>query len=346
VRAGGRTLAALAVSALTISLAIAGLWARSGEFPQLANLVKYQSIFYREGFLMAPMHPLGRWWFVVAIYVVALAWGVAMLLSGRRRRRAPHLLMLAVLGTGLFAYYQGRSVAPNLYGPVWPAILLLGTFIDMHARRRRMIVWSKFTWPQFALNVSRSVYATTAVFALCLLVGIAIRRNGAIVYSHPLNQYQTAYRAFCDEWRGRADFVKQTIGERATEPLLVISSRDHLWHMCLDCPSVLNGGGFNHLFYQREIDQICDMIEAGAVKHIIWDEAYLKPRMPEIICGYISPAEHRRLLRLIGQHYNRAGKYRGPSGQLALLYAAKEKEVAENAQAAGPPALESVTARD
>ncbi len=66
-----------AVVVAVILIAVAYLFIRSGEIPQLGNLFTFQSIFYRDGFLMEPMKPLGGWWILAVVYVWAMTSGFA-----------------------------------------------------------------------------------------------------------------------------------------------------------------------------------------------------------------------------------------------------------------------------
>ncbi|MGB8352256.1 MAG: hypothetical protein WCD79_00050, partial [Chthoniobacteraceae bacterium] len=123
-------------------------------------------------------HP---WWLVIATYLLGLGFGLHGLLGGRLGRpyRAGEILgasvpgalpqtvvgrpvgagndaslkcmtdtrfarlalFLSILGTGLFTYYQGRSVDFNLMNASWPALLLGFLMVDrlLRAIRARML---------------------------------------------------------------------------------------------------------------------------------------------------------------------------------------------------------------
>ncbi|EGY01598.1 hypothetical protein AZA_38957 [Nitrospirillum viridazoti Y2] len=110
--------------------------AKAEHPPHWGWLVEYQKLFYGLGVAMLPM-PLTittPWMSVLALYLL----GLLMAASAWRRtpctRGYDLIFFVALLGWGLFTYYQGRSHILNLINVCWPAILLATILTDRAIR--------------------------------------------------------------------------------------------------------------------------------------------------------------------------------------------------------------------
>jgi hypothetical protein len=104
---------------------------KSGFEVDLANFTYFQRIFFVSGFAMLPMpRPPSLWTIVIAIYAITLAGFAANYLKGTTDRRSEGAAFLALLGTGLFSYFVGRShpFVAALCG--WPSIVLLFLLLE------------------------------------------------------------------------------------------------------------------------------------------------------------------------------------------------------------------------
>lgn len=125
-------LAAIAIEYLLLSL-------KHGAFIDLSGMAKYPQIFYESGFMMlrlpSSLHP---WQFVLGVYLLALIFGLRPYFSGEKNTiLSKILLFLAIVGTGLFTYYQGRSCDFNLSCVMWPSVMISFIFCDRLLRSYR-----------------------------------------------------------------------------------------------------------------------------------------------------------------------------------------------------------------
>ena len=102
---------------------------RSGAWPDWGMTAKYYKLFSHYGYFMLPMARLPHMWgIVVAVYVAALVVAIHGLLRKEKEVLCGSLFLLAILGAGLFGYYNGRShdhcVVPLLYVPILIITLL------------------------------------------------------------------------------------------------------------------------------------------------------------------------------------------------------------------------------
>lgn len=95
------------------------------------------SLYLKTGLWALPMPKAGMWMFFAGIYVAALSWGIREMILNRQSYFSRACIFLAILGLGLFSYYQGRSHIWVLSGPVYPAVMLLFIFADRAFRMAR-----------------------------------------------------------------------------------------------------------------------------------------------------------------------------------------------------------------
>jgi hypothetical protein len=261
---------------------------------------------------------------------------LSVLFRGGSRRLSPHYAMLAVLGLGLFAYYQGRSVVPNLYYVAWPAYLICGLFLgDLTRQSRRWLLRLHDPW-QGTDQMVQVAQLATVVFSLCLLFASAVHCEERVGMLFTWPEYQANYRVYKQDWRERIRPVAESLPAADDQrPVLVLSARDHLWHLFLKQPSVLSNAGFNHIFRADEFENLCRLIEERQIACVVWDETYLQTPMPEIQYGYVSQTEKGRLLDSLRKSYRVAAIHAG-KGDLPFSVWVPSPDAASMSQAAQP----------
>lgn len=112
-------------------------FARTGNLIHIKNILFGQSVFMGSGFFMIKMNILHPWILFAFIYGVTLAITIKNLkFMGENNNnqkcyeRSSIIFAIAILGIGIFSYYQGRSHNYNLYSVLYPGIIILGYFLD------------------------------------------------------------------------------------------------------------------------------------------------------------------------------------------------------------------------
>ncbi len=148
---------------------------RTGLLVDLKNMIASQILFKGTGYYMLPM-PLQHPWIILAIVYMA---GLVKSLSGlpllRKNERSgsdhSHAMMffLAILGVGLFSYYQGRSHKDVFPAVIWPGILLVVLFADEYADRIAIhrVIYQK-------MNSIKKPMAFTDLSKLFLTIGLLL----------------------------------------------------------------------------------------------------------------------------------------------------------------------------
>ncbi len=111
-----------------------------GNVPDVLEMFSTSKIFALVGLNMLPMprtfHP---WMLVAIIYCAGLTYAINAVVRKKITGRSAFVMVVTVLGIGLFSYYQGRSHNWNLPSCCLPAFILLTVFADdlyVHCKRR------------------------------------------------------------------------------------------------------------------------------------------------------------------------------------------------------------------
>lgn len=111
-------------------------FARTGTIVKIKDIIFGQSTFLGSGFYMLKMPLWHPWILLVLVYGVALVISIKKLkfmnknVDLKRYEKNSLIFSLAILGMGIFYYYQGRSHLYAFIFIVYPGIILLGMFLD------------------------------------------------------------------------------------------------------------------------------------------------------------------------------------------------------------------------
>lgn len=104
------------------------LWLATGQRPDISLLFYFQTFVINSGYFCLRLLFPDMWVFIVTLYVIGLALGIAAFVRGKATSMTPAILMLSLFGIGSFSYFMGRSAPPNLAAVSYPAVLLAGIF--------------------------------------------------------------------------------------------------------------------------------------------------------------------------------------------------------------------------
>ena len=103
-----------------------------GEFPELIKLFDSMLYFGSLGVGMLPMTAIHLWNFVILIYIVGLVYAIQALFDkSKMNEKTALVLLLSVMGVGMFFYFQGRSHNWTLVAVIINAFFLLAIFADL-----------------------------------------------------------------------------------------------------------------------------------------------------------------------------------------------------------------------
>ena len=279
-----------AAAGLALALVVGGysalVFAFYGAFPRYGQFLVYQKLFYVSGFYMTPMPYPATWLLVVLVYLVGLAYAARALAEGRATVKAKLVLLVSLLGAGLFAYYQGRSHPQVLELAWWPAFILLALFLD------ELVPLLKWRFPRPLPCVSAAIILWLLASSTCGAFGRAGRAWGwarqhlAEAVARPPSAID-----------GDAALLKAAAGRREA---LVLCLWEPIVHQKSGVRSVSDSSLFQLLLMedfqklQRRLESHPDvkvLVEKGIYQEYYWMNAGSKPLVDWLRTRYEVTAE-------------------------------------------------------
>lgn len=230
--------AALTFGALLIALRI-----KAGGPLGIQEAIASQKLFYGSGFMMLPMpqafHP---WQIILVVYAAA----AVAALSAWRRHIESHvydvLFCAALMGLGLFTYYQGRSHIFCLMMVLWPALVAGAILTDLILRSVR----------------KRSTSPISGLLALPFIIFVSLGTVTLAFSSRDL--IATGINNLADFQRPRDPIVANELAFlRSTykgRDCLILAQRQAIYHAELKTASPLPGPGMIETLLQSDLDAL------------------------------------------------------------------------------------------
>ncbi|MFL1490553.1 hypothetical protein [Pseudomonas antarctica] len=232
------------ISASTLALLFGLLRIKAGSPLDFSEILAYQKIFYMTGFGMLPMpmtlHP---WQAILIIYAV----GAITALNGWKQKQTKSgtydvLFCSAIMGLGLFAYYQGRSHVFCLVLVSWPAVLISGVLADLILQSVR----------RKSTQMTSTVLA--APFVLFFSLGaVAFITSSKNMVEDTLRNLSTRHMPKEQVITEELQFMRDTYRNRSC---LILSQRQAIYSAELDIGSPLKGPGIAETLLQSDLDSL------------------------------------------------------------------------------------------
>lgn len=223
---------------------------RYHALPEWKQLNMNLPVFYQYGGMMLPLPADHPWMLVIALFVFTLAVAAYLLLRRAACPRRQLQLVTAILGIGLFIYYQGRSHDNNLTMVIWPAVVLLALYADE--------LLSGLRQPQpRSMRAIMSVLSFALLFFLCFplaMVPDVVRATASPIADkyHRLGESGPLPRNL--EMLQR--YVKR--GQSAA----ILSFRAGVYHAETGTVSAFTGPGLNEMLWRYQRDDLEKQIAA------------------------------------------------------------------------------------
>lgn len=239
----------VATFAMCVLLTLSWLAFNANGPLHLEWLYIYQKTFYGLGFGMLPMPThLFPWMSILGIYLMGLIVAVQLWAFNPRSKMAALLLYLALLGLGLFVYYQGRSHPLNLISVCWPAVTLLVILSDRVVRAVKASLLSKvhLAYPIAGLSV--------------LLISSAV-----LVIGVP-RMFTESAQAFASRNNSEDTLVSSELGfirqhSTAGDECAILSLRQGSYYAATGLASPITGPGYVEMLLQSDLDSFLDQLK-------------------------------------------------------------------------------------
>lgn len=269
------------ITLATTALCFIALRIKAGAPLDFNEALAAQKIFYMTGFGMIPM-PLtpDPWQAVIVVYAAGAIAGLIGWQNKSEKNTYDMLFCSAILGLGLFTYYQGRSHVNLLILAVWPAILIGGILTD----RILSAVRNQATKPiSLVLTIPFLLFVSlgTVTFLLASkgMVEDAFRNLSTlrVIKDHVVSDEMQFMR---NTYRGRS--------------CLILSQRQAIYSVELGIASPLKGPGIVETLLQSDLDKLVARaltepvecvylgVKDGSITYIDVGDALLMARFPVI----------------------------------------------------------------
>jgi hypothetical protein len=239
----------VATFAMCVLLTLSWLAFNANGPLHLEWLYIYQKTFYGLGFGMLPMPThLFPWMSILCIYLMGLIVAVQLWAFNPRSKIAALLLYLALIGLGLFAYYQGRSHPLNLISVCWPALTLLVILCDRVVRAVKASLLSKahLAYPIAGLSV---LLISSAV----LVLGVPRMLTDSVEAFASRNKSEDALVS------SELGFIRQH--SIAGDECAILSLRQGSYYAATGLASPLSGPGFVEMLLQSDRDNLLNQLK-------------------------------------------------------------------------------------
>ena len=242
--ASAAVLRTLAVFLSVVAAYSAYVLVRYHAWPDWRMLTVNLPVFYQYGGMMLPLPSNHPWMLVITLYVLTLARAGVSLLRGDRAQQLP--LVTAVLGTGLFAYYQGRSHDNNLVLVIWPAIILLALYTD------ELLAWLKRPNDQMARWVA-ALATYGLVFFLSFSI-VLIPDTAKATRSFLWAKVQSVRADESGTLRQDIQFIRRH--SRPGQAIVIFALSPGVYHVETGTKSALTTPGYIELLWRSHLDEL------------------------------------------------------------------------------------------
>jgi hypothetical protein len=231
------------IATLTFASLMVALKMKAGGTLEIQEAIASQKLFYGAGFMMLPMPlPFHPWQIVLVAYAAA----AVAALSAWRRHNNHHiydvLFCTALMGLGLFIYYQGRSHIFCLMMVLWPALIVGSILTDLILRALR----------------NRSTSPISGILALPFLSFVSLG-SWTLAFSAPelitsgIDKFEHFQEPRNPVVANELAFLQSTFKGR---DCLILAKRQAIYHAELKNASPLPGPGMIETLLQSDLDAL------------------------------------------------------------------------------------------
>jgi hypothetical protein len=221
-----------------------------------AEPIKYQRIFFLSGFGMLPLprHP-HPWMAVMAIYLYGLVYSIKARADASSSLQSDSILLLSVMGIGMFTYYQGRSHDVVLAFVMWPAVLIAFLLAD-----RVLAAVREGALPVLAAAAIFPIL----VFGFLSLSAMAIGSPHLVAQASAVSSKLTAQNRTATSVN--IDFIKARIGN--AQSAVIVSPGQSVLFAETGLASAVKGPGVIELLLAKDLDRVLATMLASPVPHV------------------------------------------------------------------------------
>ncbi|WP_454626410.1 hypothetical protein [Bradyrhizobium cenepequi] len=247
---------------LTITLFVVWLTFKHGQSLQAIDYLAFVRVFYVLGFYMLPMPFPDPWILAIASALLVLVGTAIRIQIGPYSPRIERAAYLALLGVGLFSYFNGRSHPIVFVLVSWPFVLLLGYLIDS---------W-KPVGGELPDRITRGLLAILVIGALLAAVGNLYAGTPGLVAAVTQNWREIFQVNAPTLVERQGEFIRSVIG--TSDTLAVLNRRQGALLAQAGRKASLPGPGLEETIRRRDAElQIAALTKLGPQHLFVGKEA-------------------------------------------------------------------------
>lgn len=246
--------------ASTVLLFTLYMFARYEAIPDYGLFFLYQKIFYKYGYMMMRMPVFHPWNLIILTYIIGLLYSIYSLVENKQTITAKMTFFLSVLGTGLFAYYQGRSQHMNLSPVSFPAIILITMFADIMLSR---------------IAIRNKVFDRVALLSILFFMIFSfagLLKNYSGITDVVVERVRPVVQKMDNQTMRSAKFIRESTNRG--EEVLILSNLSGVYYLdsATTCP--LNIAGNTELSFWAEYEKIFNYLRGDQTEKVIIDDNF------------------------------------------------------------------------
>jgi hypothetical protein len=206
------------------------------------------------------VHP---WNLIMIIYAVGIVFSLQYLVNRDTNPRAAMIFYLAVLGVGIFSWYQGRSHNYALPTVWYPALIILIVFTDnLWAKISRVSRTKKTLIVHYVLFIGLFYLFTSGFISTFANSSFLFNKR---IYPRYINKTTRVLR--------NINYIKQNVAQE--KEVLFLSFQNPAFSLETKTLSPLNIPGLAEIFLRKDFNKINQFISQGKPKKIFFDTLFL-----------------------------------------------------------------------
>jgi len=255
----------------------------SGQWPDMGMLFSFQALVLGSGYFCLGVIFPDVWALVLTTYTIGLCAALVFYFQRNAIWKTHFILMLSLMGVGLFDYFMGRSAQSNLVSVSYPAILLIG------------VIWDE-TWLLIALGkLPKITWAYLLPVMLCFLWW-------AFLFTVALPELEARSSDILSKWVGGAKspiesnvaFIKKWTTPH--EKVYLLSNQSGFYYYLSNTVRSIKIPGTVELLRGSDMDKLIAAIDSEQFPKLFADQDFYD-------VGMYKPEIYQQIREAISRHY-------------------------------------------
>jgi len=239
---------------------------RTGRAVAVSDMIAGQILFKGTGYYMLPMTLQHPWIILAIVYMAGLVksiGGLPLLRKSEKRNpdsRRSMYFILAILGVGLFSYYQGRSHKDVFPAVIWPGVLLAILFAEEYAvkisqHRKIQHNTGMIKKPMFFADVAKLILTIGLLITLQVSFTVIDFKDSVNIFTLKTSSFPNSQQG---NMENRLNYIRQNSVDTAQVDILTLYFAEYYTMLNVKNPMPIRSvvDWFTKEDYQKVIDYL------------------------------------------------------------------------------------------